>query len=169
MPRAKKAPPPPKRPTGRPRTLTLEVAEAFAAELARDSAHSIESAGHAIGINPNTLRSSITRYDRGECNSEADEEIGAILCEARAAHIRALREEGDRASKGKNVAGVKWAMWRLETQAPREHGRRTHLELTGSEGGPVAVTQISRAEALEKLKLAIHEDPELAKALTEGK
>lgn len=170
MPRPKKAgPPPPKRPMGRPRSLTLEVAEAFARELATDLCHSIESAGHAIGINPHTLRSSITRYNRGECNSEADEEIGAILCEAYAAHILALRQKGESASEGKNIAGVKWAMWRLETQAPREHGRRTHLELTGSEGGPLTVTQVSRAEALENLKRVIQEDPEIAKALTEGK
>lgn len=156
-----------RKPTGRPREITMEVAERFAKELASDICHSVESAGHAIGVNPRSIRSLIGRYERGECHTEVDEQIGEVLASARARHILELRKRGEHAGETKNVAGVKWFQWRLETQAPREHGRRTQLEVTGAEGGPLAVQSISREEALAELRKLAQEDPEVRKVLAD--
>jgi hypothetical protein len=130
------------------RVVTVEVAEAFAAELRREIAHSVESASHAIGVNPRTLRDCINRYERGESTSEDDEAIGAVLSAARSEHILELRRKGETASSSSSGPGVAWYKWRLETQAPKEHPRRSESAVELS----VAPDSALR-EALERAKL----------------
>jgi hypothetical protein len=145
--------------------VTVEVAEEFAKAMLSDVTHSVTSAAHAVGVHPKTVLDCLNRFERGESESEVDEEVGAILSAARAEHVRELRRKGELASDDANGPGVAWVKWRLETGAPKEHPRTTatSVELTGKDGGAiqVAARPMTRAEALAALK----DDPEVVALL----
>lgn len=130
---------------GTTKVMTLEVAEAFAAEMDTDIAHSVESASHAIGVNPRTLRDCLNRYERGESLSEDDEQVGAVLSAAKSRHILELRRKGEAAGGASSGPGVAWYKWRLETQAPKEHPRKIELDADVNVGGEAELR-----EALER-------------------
>jgi hypothetical protein len=158
---------------GRPRKVTMELARRFAEEMKADIAHSVESASYAVGLNPNSVRDCINRYERGECDTEEDEEVCEVLAAAKSEHVRELRRKGHIASEDANGPGVAWFKWRLETGAPKEHPRKTEsaVELSGPGGSPMQHEYrqlLPRADAIAELRKLAAEDPEIAEALKLG-
>lgn len=133
---------------GRPRVVTMELARRFAEAMLGDISHSIESASHEVGLNPNTVRDCIGRYERDACETDEDEEICGVLAAARAKHIYELRKRGEVAGGDANGPGVAWYKWRLETQAPKEHPRKEAVELTGKDGGPIETAAVQYVVAV---------------------
>lgn len=130
----------------RHRVVTLELAQRIAAILLEtdDQAplglghtHTIESASVAVGIRGGTVRELLRRYADGKCATEEDEEIGAVIDDARTEHLRRMRGLGFAAAGNNNRAGTSWIQWQLEIQDPKNHPRKQALEVSGPDGGPV--------------------------------
>lgn len=127
--------------------------------MAADIAHSVESASHEAGLHPKTVRECIHRYDKGEFHSEIDEQVCTILARARALHIAELRRKGEIAGGDVNGPGVAWYKWRLETQAPKEHPRKTEVELAGKNGGPIQTADLSQMSTEQLRELLRETEP----------
>lgn len=123
------------------RVLTREVAEAFAAELRSDIAHSVNSAARRVGVKPDTVKKALQRAQNDTCFTPEDEEICDILAAAKDEHIRKLRSLGFESARKENRAGTSWMQWQLEVQDPINHPRKQDLsvEMAGKDGGPIAV------------------------------
>lgn len=115
----------------------MEKARQLAVELASDVAHNIESASLAVGLRPSTVRDTLSRFENEKCTSEEDEAVGEVLALAKSTHIKRIRSLGFTQAELENRAGTAWMQWQLEVQAPKEHPRKSGLELTGKDGGPV--------------------------------
>lgn len=128
------------------RVLTLELAQAFAAELTSDLSHSVESAAIACGIKPSTVRMALKRANDDTCNNLDDEEICDVLAAAKAKHIKDIRAAGYICAGRENRAGTSWMQWQLETQAPLEHPRKQQMDvaLAGKDGGPIETSNTLR-------------------------
>lgn len=119
------------------RVITPELARRFAEEIASDMSHSVETASLAVGLRPSTVREAIFRYEHDKCTTEIDEEVCEILVKGKAEHIKQIRAAGYVSAGRENRAGTSWMQWQLEVQAPKEHPRRTSVELTGEDGKPI--------------------------------
>lgn len=117
----------------------MEVALAFAAELERDEAHSVETASSAVGVRARTVRDAIARHDSDKCGTDEDVEVCAVLAAAKAKHLLRLRRLGFDGAKGGNRAATGWLQWQLEVQDPLNHPRKSAVELSGPGGKPIAL------------------------------
>jgi hypothetical protein len=125
------------------RVITVELATRFAEELAGDMSHSVESAALASGIRPGTVREAIHRYEHDKCTTAIDEEVCEILVKGKAEHIKQIRAAGYISAGRENRAGTSWMQWQLEVQAPKEHPRKTQVELSGEDGKPIETNNTS--------------------------
>ncbi len=121
----------------RARVLTPESAARFEQELLSDLAHSVTTAAEAVDLNPNTVRDAINRYRRGEFESDQHAEVCRLFAVAKAKHIKELRSKGFDAARTANGPGVSWFKWQLEVQDPVEHPRKSEVEVSGPDGGPI--------------------------------
>lgn len=128
------------------RVLTMDLAELFAEILCSDMSHSVESAALAAGLKPSTVRDAISRYNKDDCKTLADEEVCEVIVRAKADHIKHIRAAGYVSAGKANRAGTAWMQWQLEVQAPLEHPRKqeTTVELTGKDGGPIETNSAIR-------------------------
>lgn len=119
------------------RVISKEKAYEFAAEFASDVSHTVKSCALAVGIRPGTVREAISRYENDKCQTLLDEEICEILVKAKEEHIKQIRAGGYIWAGKENRAGTSWMQWQLEVQDPKEHPRKTQVELGGVDGKPI--------------------------------
>lgn len=133
----------------------------FAAELANDPTHTMESAAAAVGLRSSSVvRECLSRYVNDKCGSPEDEEIGAILYEAKQKHIHELRKQGFEGAERANNPRVSWVKWQLEIQDPANHPRKTAVELTGADGGPVKTQELSTMPTEQLLTILNQTEPD---------
>jgi hypothetical protein len=119
------------------RVITVELAKRFAEEIASDMSHNVNSASLAVGLRPSTVREAIHRYENDKCTTAIDEEVSEILVRGKAEHIKQIRAAGYISAGKENRAGTSWMQWQLEVQDPKEHPRKTQVELSGEDGKPI--------------------------------
>lgn len=134
------------KPKGRPRVLTVELARQIGETLLSDITHTIESASTACGVRAGTVREARRVFRENKDLTPEAEEIGALIDDAHAEHIRRLAKLGFQAAgnKSQNSPGVSWARWQLEIQAPDVYPRKTALELSGPGGGPIETADATK-------------------------
>jgi hypothetical protein len=139
------------------RKITRELAKQFAKVLLSDHSHTVESASNEVGLRANTVREAISRHDKSKCRTLEDEEICAILADAKTRHIHALRKYGFGSAGKGNGPGANWVKWQLEVQDPLHHPRpRNDVTLSGPNGGPIQHATLKEA-TVEELQAILHE------------
>jgi hypothetical protein len=131
----------------------LECARKIAEHLRTHPGCFVESAALAGGMNPRTYR----RHMEG--TSDDDLAFQAIVLPALQEHAEALLESARRdieSAEGGSSAYVSWHKWLLPKRHPKLFGDQpAQVELTGKDGGPVALTHLGTAELLA---LHLHAD-----------
>ncbi len=128
------------------RYITLEHAEQIA-ETLRDPNETLTSATVAAGLSPAVTRRLMHDFEAERC-SENEYGIAMVIAQALQRQFVAHRAVGASESLYQNGVMSKWAMWRLETSAPREHAKITKTELTGADGGAIEFASLSLEQLL---------------------
>lgn len=132
------------------RYITLEHAEQIA-ETLRDPNQTLTSATVAAGLSPAITRRLLNDFEN-ERTTENEYGIAMVIAQALQRQFVAHRAVGASESLEQNGVMSKWAMWRLETSAPKEHAKITKTELTGSDGGPLEFQAMSLEQLLSMAK-----------------
>lgn len=135
------------------RELTREVADDVAARLLADSKLTLLGACIDAGANYQALKRAVTRFCAGEGITDELAEIVAPVVRAREEQCSKLIGAAEElAADGKSATFYSW--W-LEKKHPSEYGRVQRTELTGADGGPVEVKDLSAVPHDELIKLAL--------------
>lgn len=133
----------------RVRVITMELAQRFAEVLLSDLTHTVESASAECGLKARSVRQAISRYDEDDCGTDEDEAICGVLARAKERHLLELRRRGFMVASDDNRSATSWHQWQLEVQDPRHHSRKSAVELTGAEGGPIKTQALSPETAAQ--------------------
>lgn len=133
---------PTKKNTGRPSKLTADIQNKII-EAIRAGAY-VETAAAYAGINKTTFYDWLKKGARGEAPAfvEFSNAVQKALASSEMRDIVTITK----------AAESQWqaAAWRLERKHPNRWGRRQHVELSGSDGGPVSLMVSSWSDLIKK-------------------
>ncbi len=124
------------------RRLTMEKAEEIA-ETLRNPYETITSASVRAKLPPTIVTSALNRYENDQ-SGDGEYEIVQIIAEALQNQYCEHRRVADLAAYDpKTTMVTKHKQWRLECAAPKEHAKITKQELSGPDGGPIEMQELS--------------------------